>query len=57
MAGHYDGVQRSNAVLRELRLATDIDPADTVELFSRSPFPASTYHIGTEKDVRQYSFC
>ena len=45
----YDAVQRSNEVLREMRLAKDIDAADTVELVSEARFLRAWYHMELKK--------
>jgi starch-binding outer membrane protein, SusD/RagB family len=45
----YDAVQRSNEVIRELRLATDIEAADTVELVSEARFLRAFYMMELKK--------
>ena len=45
----YDGVQRCNDVLRIMRLATDIKPADTVEIRSEALFLRAHYHFEAKK--------
>jgi hypothetical protein len=45
----YDAVQRSNEVIREMRLATDIAAADTVELVAESRFLRAFYHMELKK--------
>jgi|SRR5579863_422554 len=45
----YDAVQRSNEVIREMRLATDIAAADTVELVAEARFLRAWYHMELKK--------
>jgi hypothetical protein len=45
----YDGVQRSNEVIREMRLATDITPADTVQLTAEARFLRAFYMMELKK--------
>jgi hypothetical protein len=45
----YDGVQRCNAVLRALRLATNIDPVDTVEYSAEARFLRAHYMFELKK--------
>ncbi|HEY8735305.1 MAG TPA: RagB/SusD family nutrient uptake outer membrane protein, partial [Puia sp.] len=45
----YDGVQRSNEVLRELRLAKDIAAADTVEFVAEARFLRAHYMMELKK--------
>jgi starch-binding outer membrane protein, SusD/RagB family len=45
----YDGVQRANAVLRALRLATNIDPVDTVEYSAEAKFLRAHYMFELKK--------
>lgn len=45
----YDGVQRSNSVLREMRLATDIAPADTTEFAAEARFLRAHYTFELKK--------
>ena len=45
----YDGVQRSNEVLREMRQATDIAPADTLEISSEARFLRAFYMMELKK--------
>ncbi len=41
----YDGVQRSNDVLRLMRQATDMTPADTIEVSAEARFLRAHYHF------------
>jgi starch-binding outer membrane protein, SusD/RagB family len=45
----FDGVQRSNEVLREMRKATDIAPADTIEFTSEARFLRAHYMMELKK--------
>ena len=45
----FDGVQRSNEVIREMRLATDIAPADTLELTAEARFLRGHYMFELKK--------
>lgn len=45
----YDGVQRSNEVLRVMRLAKDIDPVDTVEFSAEARFLRGHYMFELKK--------
>ncbi len=45
----YDGVQRCNSVLREMRLATNIDPVDTVEYSAEARFLRAHYMFELKK--------
>jgi starch-binding outer membrane protein, SusD/RagB family len=45
----YDAVQRANEVIREMRLATDIVAADTVELVSEARFLRAFYMMELKK--------
>jgi len=45
----YDGVQRSNDVLRVMRLATDILPADTLIISAQARFLRAHYHFEAKK--------
>jgi hypothetical protein len=45
----YNGIQRSNDVLRNMRLATDISPADTAEISAEARFLRGYYHFEGKK--------
>ncbi|HCL84137.1 MAG TPA: RagB/SusD family nutrient uptake outer membrane protein [Chitinophagaceae bacterium] len=45
----YDGVQRSNEVLREMRLAKDIAPPDTIQLSAEARFLRAFYMMELKK--------
>jgi len=45
----YDGVQRSNDVLRVMRLATDITPEDTLLIAAQVRFLRAHYHFEAKK--------
>jgi len=45
----YDGVQRSNDVLRVMRLATDITPEDTLLISAQARFLRAHYHFEAKK--------
>lgn len=45
----YDGVQRSNEVLRVMRIATDIDPVDTVQFAAQARFLRAHYTMEAKK--------
>ena len=45
----YDGVQRANDVIRYMRLATDLTPADTVEFKAEALFLRAFYHFELRK--------
>ncbi|MBS1606318.1 MAG: RagB/SusD family nutrient uptake outer membrane protein [Bacteroidetes bacterium] len=45
----YDGIQRSNEVLRIMRLATDVKPEDTVEFAAEARFLRGHYHFELKK--------
>jgi len=45
----YDGIQRSNEVLRIMRLATDLTPADTMQISSEARFLRGHYHFELKK--------
>ncbi len=45
----YDGVQRSNEVLREMRLAKDIAPADSTQLSAEARFLRAFYMMELKK--------
>ena len=46
----YDGVQRANEVLRVMRLAKDMSPADTLEVSSEARFLRAHYHFELRKN-------
>jgi len=45
----YTGIQRANDVIRTLRLATDISPADTTEYVAEARFLRAFYHFEGKK--------
>jgi hypothetical protein len=45
----YDGVQRANDVIRTMRLATDLTPADTVEFKAEALFLRGFFHFELRK--------
>src|SRR6476661_3125518 len=45
----YDGVQRSNDVLRVMRLATDITPEDSTLISAQARFLRAHYHFEAKK--------
>jgi len=45
----YDGIQRSNEVLREMRIATDILPADTLVFAAEARFLRAHYTMEAKK--------
>lgn len=45
----YDGAQRANDVLRLMRLATDMTPADTLEASAEARFLRAHYHFELSK--------
>ncbi len=45
----YDAIQRCNAVLNAMRLATDVTPADTVEITSETRFLRGYYALENKK--------
>ena len=45
----YNGVQRANDVIRTVRLATDISPADTSEYIAEARFLRGFYHLEGKK--------
>ena len=45
----YDGVQRSNDVLRVMRLATDLAPDDTLLISAQARFLRAHYHFEAKK--------
>src|SRR4030095_8405006 len=45
----YDGVQRSNDVLRVMRLATDITPEDTLLISAQARCVRAHYHVEAKK--------
>jgi len=47
--GNYDGVQRSNEVIREMRLATDIAPVDSVQYTAESRFLRAYFMMNLKK--------
>jgi hypothetical protein len=48
-AAMYDGIQRANDVIRTMRLATDIAPADTVEFKAEALFLRAFFHFELRK--------
>ena len=45
----YDGVQRANDVIRTMRLATDIAPADTTDFKAEALFLRAFFHFELRK--------
>ncbi|HLX66610.1 MAG TPA: RagB/SusD family nutrient uptake outer membrane protein, partial [Puia sp.] len=45
----YDGAQRANDVIRTMRLATDLTPADTVEFKAEALFLRAFFHFELRK--------
>jgi hypothetical protein len=45
----YDGIQRSNDVLRAMRLATDLEAADTIEFSAEARFLRAFYTMELKK--------
>jgi starch-binding outer membrane protein, SusD/RagB family len=45
----YTGIQRANDVIRTIRLATDISPADTAEYVAEARFLRAFYHFEGKK--------
>jgi len=45
----YDGIQRCNSVLSTMRIATDIAPADTIEISAEAKFLRGHYYFELKK--------
>ncbi len=52
----YDGVQRSNDAIRLARLATDMTPADTLEVVAEARFLRAHYHFDLAKNFNKVPF-
>ncbi len=52
----YDGVQRSNDVIRLSRLATDMTPADTLEVVAEARFLRAHYHFDLAQNFNKIPF-
>ncbi|MDP9041421.1 MAG: RagB/SusD family nutrient uptake outer membrane protein [Bacteroidota bacterium] len=48
-AAVYDGIARSNDVIRTMRKATDMSPADTIEVTAEACFLRGFYHMEAKK--------
>ena len=48
-AALYDGISRSNDVIRTMRKATDMSPADTLEVTAEARFLRGFYHLEAKK--------
>ena len=52
----YDGIQRSNDAIRLSRLATDMTPADTLEVVAEARFLRAHYHFDLAKNFGKIPF-
>jgi starch-binding outer membrane protein, SusD/RagB family len=52
----YNGIQRSNDVIRTMRLSTTISPADTVEYAAEARFLRGYYHFEGKKIFNNFPF-
>jgi len=52
----YDGIQRANEVLRIMRLAKDLTPADTTEFAAEARFLRGHYHFELKKIYNMVPF-
>ncbi|MDQ2752905.1 MAG: RagB/SusD family nutrient uptake outer membrane protein, partial [Bacteroidota bacterium] len=52
----YTGIQRCNDVIRNMRLATDITPADTAELSGEARFLRGYYHFDGKKIFNSFPY-
>ncbi len=52
----FNGIQRANDVLRTMRLATDISPADTAEISGEARFLRAFYHFEGRKVFNKFPY-
>ncbi len=52
----YTGIQRCNDVLRVMRLATDIEPADTLKISAEARFLRGYYHFDGKKIFNNFPY-
>jgi hypothetical protein len=52
----YNGIQRANDVLRVMRQATDIDPADTAAISGEARFLRGFYHFDGKKVFNNFPY-